>query len=85
MTPSLRPLKEREEEKVERAILAHVFAAQPHCRTFLELAREFGDREEVMKALCSLADYGLVQFNGGVSESIQPTLAARRCHRLESL
>lgn len=77
--------RQREDEKAERSIYAHVFAAQPHARTFPELAREFGDRDEVMRALCSLADYGIVKFDGGVSESIQPTMTARRCHQLETL
>ncbi len=79
--PKLR--RAREEEAVERAILALILAGFPMLRTFPELAREIGDRDAAERALCALADCGLVQFNG-VSESIQPTLAARRCHLLDS-
>ena len=48
-----------------------------------ELIRETeATRDDVNRALCSLADYGLLQFKGDKLESLRPTLAARSCRRL---
>jgi hypothetical protein len=52
--------------------------------TIPELTREFGDREKVVRAVCGLADYGLLEFRGGKAQSLRPTDASRRCHRLDA-
>jgi hypothetical protein len=47
-----------------------------------ELIRETeARRDDVNRALCSLADYGLIEFKGGRTESLRPTLAALSCAR----
>jgi hypothetical protein len=38
--------------------------------------------DDVNRALCSLAEYGLLEFKGGKLESLRPTMAARSCRRL---
>jgi hypothetical protein len=71
-------------EATERAILALLLASDPMSLTIPEMAREFGDRDLVMRAACSLADFGLLEFRGGKAESLRPTDAARRCHKLDA-
>jgi hypothetical protein len=74
----------RGNETVQRAILALVLASDPMTRTFPELAREIGDREESEKAINALVKHGLLEIQGGKSRSIRPTDVARRCHRLDN-
>jgi hypothetical protein len=80
------PRRERasEDEVTERTILALLLSSHPAARTTPELIREIGNKELVTRALCALADYGLLEFEGGKSETLRPSLAARSCHRLDS-
>lgn len=72
-----------EEEELEASILARLFDSPGAARTMPELIRDLGaTRDDVNRALCSLADYGLLEFKGGKLESLRPTLAARSCRRL---
>jgi hypothetical protein len=70
------------EERIEARVLTMILDSYPAARTLPELSRELGDRGAVNKALCSLAEYGLLQFEGPSRETLRPTLAARRCGRL---
>jgi superfamily II helicase len=69
------------EEKTQRAILALVLAVNPHYRTIPEMAREIGSREAVERAVGKLVDYGLLTLHGN---TLLPTEAAFRCHRLDA-
>jgi hypothetical protein len=73
-----------EEEQMEAAILSLLLSLpHPFYRTMPELVRELkADRDDVNRALCSLADYGLLEFQGGRAESLRASLAARSCVRL---
>ena len=72
-----------EEEKLEASILLALFDSPGAARTMPEMIRVLGvERDDVNRALCSLADYGLLEFKGGKLESLRPTLAARSCRRL---
>ena len=72
-----------EEERLEAAILSRLLANPGVARTMPELIRELeARRDDVNRALCALAEYGLVEFRGGAAESLRPTLAARSCARL---
>ncbi len=71
----------REEETVERAILALVMAVYPHFRTIPELSREIGSREAVERATERLVEYGLVRLHG---TTLIPTEPAFHCHRLDA-
>ena len=74
-----------EEEATERTILALLLSGHPAPRTRPELERELGkSKDAVVQALCALADYGLLEFEGGKTETLRPSLAARSCHRLDS-
>ena len=74
-----------EEEATERTILALIARRPPVPRTRPELERELGKgRDAGVQALCALADYGLLEFEGGKTETLRPSLAARSCHRLDS-
>lgn len=78
-----RKKKEKREEQTEATILSMLLASHPVPRTMPELIRVLEkDRDEVNRALCALADYGLVEFEGGRSETLRPSTAARRCVRL---
>jgi predicted transcriptional regulator len=78
-----RKARAKEDERREAAILSMLLASHPVARTMPELIRELGDdRDTINRALCSLADYGLLEFEGGKAESLRPTLAARSCRRL---
>ncbi len=60
-----------------------LLASHPVTRTMPELVRQLEqDRDDVNRALCSLADYGLLEFEGGTTGTLRPTLAARSCRRL---
>jgi predicted transcriptional regulator len=72
------------DERALRAILALVLGSDPMARTVPELAREFGDRERVERAVGNLAEYGLLDIQGGKARTIRPSTAARRCHRLDA-
>ncbi len=79
------PRKERakREEVTEATILSMLLDSRPGPRTMPELIRVLEkDRDETNRALCALADYGLVEFEGGKSETLRPSTAARRCVRL---
>jgi len=73
-----------DEEQMEAAILSLLLSLpHPFYRTMPELIRELkAPRDEVNRALCSLAEYGLVEFRGGPTESLRASLAARSCRRL---
>lgn len=72
-----------EDERLEAAILSRLLSNPGVFRTMPELIRELkARRDDVNRALCALAEYGLVEFKGGRSESLRPTLAARSCRRL---
>lgn len=71
----------REDEEVERAILALVMAVYPHFRTIPELSREIGSREAVERAADKLVEYGLIRFHG---TTLIPTEPAYHCHRLDA-
>lgn len=75
------PRAQREDEAVERAILALVMAVYPHYRTIPELSREIGTREAVEQAADKLVEYGLIRFHG---TTLIPTDAAYHCHRLDA-
>ena len=78
-----RKARAKEEEATEATILSMLLASHPVARTMPELVRESGrDRDAVNRALCTLADYGLLAFEGGKAESLKPSLAARSCRRL---
>lgn len=72
------------DEQMEAAVLSLLLELpHPFYRTMPELIREMeARRDDVNRALCALADYGLVEFKGGRAESLRPTLAARSCRRL---
>jgi hypothetical protein len=71
------------EEATEATILSMLLDSHPVARTMPELVRVLEvERDEVNRALCALADYGLLDFEGGRSETLRPTLAARSCRRL---
>jgi predicted transcriptional regulator len=70
------------DERIEARVLTMLLDSHPGARTMPELTREIGDRDAVNRALCSLADYGLLEFEGGKTETLRPTLAARSCRRL---
>jgi predicted transcriptional regulator len=70
------------DERIEARVLTMLLDSYPGARTLPELARELGDRDAVNRALCSLADYGLLEFEGGKTETLRPTLSARSCRRL---
>jgi hypothetical protein len=70
----------REDERLEADILRRLLVNPGLARTMPELIRETeASRHDVNRALCSLADYGLVEFK---LKSLRPTLAARSCARL---
>jgi predicted transcriptional regulator len=72
-----------EDERLEAAILSRLLSNPGVFRTMPELIRELeARRDDVNRALCALAEYGLVEFKGGRAESLRPTLAARSCRRL---
>jgi hypothetical protein len=72
-----------EDQRLEATILRHLLANPGLARTMPELIRETeARRDDVNRALCSLADYGLLEFKGGRQESLRPTLAARSAFRL---
>ena len=72
-----------QDERLEATILTHLLANPGLARTMPELIRETeASRDDVNRALCSLADYGLLEFKGNKLESLRPTLAARSCGRL---
>jgi DNA-binding GntR family transcriptional regulator len=72
-----------EDEILEAEILSRLLATPGAARTMPELIRELeAGRDDVNRALCSLADYGLLEFKGDKLESLRPTLAARSCRRL---
>ena len=58
---------EAADEQMEAAVLALLLELpHPFYRTMPELIRELkADRDAVNRALCSLADYGLLEFQGG--------------------
>jgi predicted transcriptional regulator len=70
------------DERIEARVLTMLLDSHPGARTMPELVREIGDRDAVNRALCSLADYGLLEFEGGKTETLRPSLAARSCRRL---
>lgn len=71
------------DERLEADILSRLLANPGVARTMPEMIRETeARRDDVNRALCSLADYGLLEFKGGRQESLRPTLAARSCRRL---
>lgn|GEM_PF-7044169 len=75
----------KREEATEATILSVLLDSHPVARTMPELVRVLEkDRDEVNRALCALADYGLLEFEGGRTETLRPTLAARSCRRLLS-
>ena len=73
-----------DDEQMEAAVLALLLnLPHPFYRTMPELIRELrADRGDVNRALCSLAEYGLLEFQGGRTESLRASLAARSCRRL---
>lgn len=72
-----------EDERLEADILRRLLANPGLARTMPEMIRETGARrDDVNRALCSLADYGLLELKGDKLESLRPTLAARICLRL---
>lgn len=72
-----------EDERLEADILRRLLANPGLARTMPEMIRETeARRDDVNRALCSLADYGLLEFKGDKLESLRPTLAARSCRRL---
>jgi predicted transcriptional regulator len=75
------------DEQMEAAVLALLLdLPDPFYRTMPELIRELkATRDEVNRALCSLAEYGLLEFQGGRTESLRASLAARSCRRLLEL
>jgi hypothetical protein len=81
MQANLKPRTPREDETVQRAILALVLAVNPHYRTIPELSREIGGKAVVRRAVSSLVGYGLITLQGN---TLIPTLAAFHCHRLDS-
>ena len=84
MRVNRKPVPTTGDEQTERAILAIILASDPMALTIPELTREFGgDKDKVIQAICGLADYGLLEFKGAPAESLRPTAASRRCHRLD--
>ena len=72
-----------QDERLEADILRRLLQNPGLARTMPELIRETeASRDDVNRALCSLADYGLLEFKGDKLESLRPTLAARSCRRL---
>lgn len=74
----------RDDFATQRTVLALVLAGDPVPRTLPELAREYGDRGAVERAVEALADCGLLEVRGGASQSLLATNAARQAHRLEA-
>ena len=75
----------RNDQGVQRVILALVVESYPVTRTRSELGREIGENTEVVKAaLKALEQCGLVEVHGQSGATVRPTLAARACHRLEA-
>jgi hypothetical protein len=72
------------DEEAQRAILALLLGSDPMARTIPELAREIGDRERVEQAVGNLAEYGLLEIQGGKARTLRPSTTARRCHRLDA-
>jgi predicted transcriptional regulator len=72
------------DEEALRAILALILGSDPMARTVPELAREIGDRDRVERAVRNLAEYGLLEIQGGKARTLRPSTAARRCHRLDA-
>jgi predicted transcriptional regulator len=71
------------DERIEAKVLTMMLDSYPGSRTMPELVRVLGaERDQINRALCSLADYGLLEFEGGRSETLRPSLAARSCGRL---
>jgi predicted transcriptional regulator len=70
------------DERIQAKVLTMLLESYPGARTLPELTREIGDRDAVNRALCALAEYGLLEFEGGKTETLRPTLAARSCVRL---
>ena len=59
-------MRAKEEEQTEARILSMLLAPHPVARTMPELVRVLEkDRDAVNRALCALADYGLLEFAGG--------------------
>jgi len=78
-----RKVRAKEEEQTEAQILSMLLASHPVARTMPELVRVLEkDRDAVNRALFALAEYGLLDFEGGKTETLRPTLAARSCRRL---
>lgn len=75
-----------DDEQMEAEILSLLLdLPHPFYRTMPELIRLLkADRDDVNRALCSLADYGLLEFQGGPTGSLRASLAARSCWRLLS-
>jgi len=84
MQPNPRRGDSRADVAVQRAILALLLAGDPVPRTIPELAREIGDRDAVDRAVSALEHYGLLEIQGGDSQSLLPTRTARHAYRLES-
>ena len=75
-----------QDEKLEAAILIYLLANPGLARTMPEMIRETeARRDDVNRALFALAEYGLLDFEGGKTETLRPTLAARSCRRLLGL
>lgn len=72
-----------DDERLEAEILRRLLQNPGLARTMPEMIRETeARRDDVNRALCSLADYGLLEFQGGRAESLRASLAARSCRRL---
>lgn len=83
MRANPRKKREQREEQTEATILSMLLDSHPVARTMPELIRVLEkDRDEINRALCALADYGLVEFEGGKSETLRPSTAARSARRL---
>jgi hypothetical protein len=75
------PLPESEDARVQRAVLALVFAAHPERRTIPDLAREIDQGDAVERAVRDLVGVGLLECQG---ISLRATPVALHCHRLDS-
>ncbi|HKO39152.1 MAG TPA: hypothetical protein VJU14_12365 [Solirubrobacterales bacterium] len=84
VNPRRRRIPRLPDEEAQRAILALVLGSDPMARTVPELAREIGDRKRVERAVGHLAESGLVDVQGGKARTLRPSVAARRCHRLDA-
>jgi hypothetical protein len=71
----------REDETLQRAILALVLEIHPRYRTIPELGREIGNLGAVRGAIAGLVGYGLIVLHGN---TLLATPAAYHCHRLDA-